>query len=57
MGLGGGTTNSWDEMKQAFLMKYQDYCRTKDLKDEIFKMIAKENETLEEYVERFQYNL
>jgi len=43
-------------MKQAFLAKYQDYCRTKDLKDEIFKMVAKENETLEEYVERFQYN-
>jgi hypothetical protein len=28
-----------------------------DLKDESFKMVAKENETLEEYVERFQYNL
>jgi hypothetical protein len=22
MGLGGGTINSWDEMKQAFLTKY-----------------------------------
>jgi hypothetical protein len=57
MGRGGGTINSWDEMKQAFLTKYQDYCRTMDLKDELFKMVAKENETLEEYVERFQYNL
>ena len=57
MGLGGGTINSWDEMKQAFLTKYQDYCRTRDLKYEIFLMNAKENETLEEYVERFQYNL
>jgi hypothetical protein len=57
MGLGGGTINSWDGMKQAFLTKYQDYCRTRDLKDEIFQMIAKENESLEEYVERFQYNL
>jgi hypothetical protein len=56
MGLGGGTINSWDEMKQAFLTKYQDYCRTMDLKDEIFQMTAKENETLKEYVERFQYN-
>jgi hypothetical protein len=44
-------------MKQAFLTKYQDYCRTRDLKDEIFKMTAKENETLKEYIERFQYNL
>jgi hypothetical protein len=57
MGLGGRTINSWDEMKHAFLTKYQDYCRTRDLKDEIFQMTAKENESLEEYVERFQYNL
>jgi hypothetical protein len=57
MGLGGGTINSWDEMKHAFLTKYQDYFRTRDLKDENFQMIAKENESLEEYVERFHYNL
>ena len=44
-------------MKQYLLTKYQDYCRTKDLKEKIFKMIARENETLEEYVEIFQYNL
>jgi hypothetical protein len=48
MGLGWGTINSLDEMKQAFLKKYQDYCRTKDLKDEIFQMPTKENQTLEE---------
>jgi hypothetical protein len=57
MGLGGGTINSWDQMKQTFLLKYQDYCRTRDLKDEIFQMTAKENESLEEHVEIFQYNL
>jgi hypothetical protein len=56
MGLGGGTINSWDQMKQTFFLKYQDYCRTRDLKDGIFQMTAKENESLEEYVERFQYN-
>jgi hypothetical protein len=56
MGLGGGNINSWDEIKQTFLTKYQYYCRTRDLKDEIFQKIAKENETLEEYVEIFQYN-
>lgn len=44
-------------MKNDFLTKYQDYCRTRDLKYEIFKMSMKGNETLEEYVERFQYNL
>lgn len=27
------------------------------MKEEIFKMISKEDETLEEYVEGFQYNL
>ena len=44
-------------MKESFLKKYQDYCRSRELKDEIFQMTARPNETLEEYVERFQYNL
>ena len=44
-------------MKGAFLKKYQDYCRSRELKDEIFQMVARPNETLEEYVEHFQYNL
>ena len=57
MGLGGGVITDWDHMKAEFLKKYQDYCRSWELKDEIFQMIAKPNETLEEYVERFQYNL
>ena len=57
MGLSVGTIQNWDQMKKTFLTKYQDYCQTRELKDEIFNMIAKCNETLEEYVERFQYNL
>ena len=57
MGLGGGTINNWDQMKNIFLTKYQDYCQTRELKDEIFNMSTKYNETLEEYVEIFQYNL
>ena len=57
MGLGGGVITDWDQMKVAFLKKYQDYCRSRELKDEIFQMTAKPNETLEEYVEWFQYNL
>lgn len=28
MGLGGGTINNWDQMKNIFLTKYQYYCRT-----------------------------
>lgn len=57
MGLGGGVINDWDQMKTAFLEKYQDYCRSRELKDEIFQMTARPSETLEEYVEHFQYNL
>ena len=44
-------------MKTSLLKKYQDYFRTRELKDEIFQMVAKPSETLEEYVECFQYNL
>jgi len=47
MGLGGGTINSWDEMKTSFLKRFQDFCKNMELKDEIFKMTAKDNETLE----------
>lgn len=57
MGLGRHTINSWDDMKNSFLTRYQDFCKTRELKDEIFKMVAKYNETLEEYVEWFHYNL
>jgi len=57
MGLGGGFINNSDQMKESFLRKYQDYSRSKELKDEIFQMVARPNETLEKYVERFQYNL
>jgi len=53
MGLGGGVINNWDQMKESFLKKYQDYCRSRELKDEIFQMVARPNETLEEYVKRF----
>jgi len=47
MGLGGQTINSWDEMKTSFLKIYQDFHKTRQLKDEIFKMTVKDNETLE----------
>ena len=57
MGLGGGTINDWDQMKTTFLKKYQDYYKSRELKDEIFQMVARPSETLEEYVEHFQYNL
>ena len=57
MGLGEHTIRSWDEMKTTFLRKYQEYFRSKDSSNDIFKMQQQEVETLEDYVERFVYNL
>lgn len=57
MELGGGTITSWDQMKEAFLTIYQDYFWSRDLREEIFEMMFEEDEILEKYVERFQYNL
>ena len=57
MGLGEHTIRSWDDMKTTFLRKYQEYCRSKDSCNDIFKMQQQEDENLEDYVERFVYNL
>jgi len=51
MGSQGGTKNDWEKMKTAFLKEYQDYDRFRELKDEIFQMVARPSETLEQYVE------
>ena len=37
MGVGGSTITSLDEVRKAFLEKYQDYCKSCDIKEEIFK--------------------
>ena len=57
MGLGEHSITSWDEMRKIFIRKYPAYCRSKDLKDEIFRMSQQEDESLEEYLEIFSYNL
>ena len=45
-------------MKNLFPVKKKDYCQGPDLKgDDIFKMSQKEDETLEDYVARFLFNL
>ena len=41
-------------MKHMFLKRYQYYCR---VNEDIFEITRGEEETLENYVERFQYNL
>ena len=57
MSLGGRTITNWDKMKHVFLEKYQDYCNTKDKREELFKMVQKEDESLEDFVERLLYNV
>eukprot|EP00253_Pinus_taeda_P007789 PITA_07789 len=44
-------------MKQTFLDRYPDYCKPTNHKDEVFKMMQKEDENLEDLLERFKYNL
>ena len=55
MGLGGSTITSWEGMKEAFLDKYQYYCKSHDINEEIFKFSQKEDENMEDCVERFKY--
>jgi hypothetical protein len=43
-------------MKETFLQKYQDYYRPRDVRNDIFKMQQFEEESLEDYLERFLYN-
>ena len=54
MGLPGNSITSWAQMKQAFNNKYWDYCRSKEIKGEIFRMTMGSDESLEDYKERFQ---
>ena len=57
MSLGGETVATWDQMKQVFLGKYQEYFRMKDKREEWFKMVQKDDEILEDFVERLLYNV
>jgi hypothetical protein len=42
-------------MKDIFLKKYQDYCKTKESCNDIFKVQQLEDKNLEDYMERFAY--
>ena len=57
MGLGSYPIRTWEEMKNLFLEKYKDYCMPHNLKDEVFKMMQKEDENLEDFIERFSYSI
>ncbi len=39
MSLGRHVITTWDQMKEKFLAKYQDYFRTRERKEELFKMV------------------
>ena len=55
--LGVHSITTWGQMKEAFLGKYRDYCMPSNLKDEDLKVAQKEDENLEDLVERFVYNV
>lgn len=44
-------------MKEASLRKYRYYCMSNNLKDGVFKMTQKEDENIEDIVERFADNI
>jgi hypothetical protein len=57
MGLGRDNIHTWDQMMKKFLEKYQDYCKDKERREEVFRMMQHEDESLEDYIEWFNYNL
>jgi len=54
MGLPRNSITTWAQMQQDFNNKSQDYCRSKETKGEIFQMTMGNDESLEDYEERFQ---
>ena len=56
MGLPGDSITTWAQMQQVFNNKYRDYFRSKDTKEEIFRMTIGHDEYPEDYEERFQLN-
>ena len=46
MGLGKHTIRTWEEMRYSFLKKHQEYCRTRDSQNDIFRMEQQEDESL-----------
>ena len=45
------------KIMMVFLEKHQDYCRTKDKREELFRMMQNDDVSLEDFVERFVYNV
>jgi len=53
MGLVSGSITTWHDMETIFLDKYQSYSRVNDRQEELFKLRQKEDESLEDYLDRF----
>jgi hypothetical protein len=50
MGLGRDNIHTWDQMMKKFLEKYQDYCKDKERREEVFRMMQHKDDSLEDYV-------
>ena len=57
MGLSEFTIRTLDDMKTSFLRKYQEYCKPKESQHDILKIQQLEDESPEDYLERFVYTL
>jgi len=57
MDLGERSITAWEEIRTTFLEKYQDYYKSWDIEEELFKFTQKEDENMEHCVEHFKYTL
>jgi len=55
MGLAVDSITSWAYIEKVFLDKYQEYYRVKDRKDELFRIKQGDDESLEDYLDRFLF--
>jgi len=50
MGLGEYSIKTWEDMKTAFLRKYQEYCKPRDSQNDVFRIQQLEDEILKDYL-------
>ena len=53
MSIGTNSIRSWNDTQKIFLDKYKD----RDFREEIFKINQEEDESLENLIDRFMYNV
>lgn len=57
MGIVTHSIRTCNDMKKKKLDRYLDYCMSTNHKYEVFKMMQREDENLEDLIGRFNYNL